>query len=235
MISLPVLVGITQRVVPVPSRNERRDTLDQAWIPFLAAAGLEPLAVPNLHPDPPGYLRRLGARGLILSGGGNISLGLGTRDGRPARFPEIDTDLAPERDETETALLRASVEEGWPVLGVCRGMQALNLFHGGSLIRLAGHAGTQHPLATRDAHGSAEPFVFDPEVNSFHDLGIAGDGVGSDLEVLADADGMPEAFLHRSLPHLGIMWHPERNQPFSRNDVELFRRFFHASRAEDDD
>jgi putative glutamine amidotransferase len=223
-----ILVGITQRVVPVPARNERRDALDQAWVPFLAECGLEPLPVPNRHPDPAGYLRRLGARGVILSGGGSISASMGRRDGRAVTVPQTDTDLAPERDATETALLRASIEEGWPVIGVCRGMQAMNLFHGGTLSALTGHAGTRHQLSRSGLPGASGEFAFDAEVNSFHDFGITRDGVADGFRILAEADRWPEAFMDPKLAHLGIMWHPERNAHFSANDIALFRRFFGA-------
>ncbi|HUF82638.1 MAG TPA: gamma-glutamyl-gamma-aminobutyrate hydrolase family protein [Burkholderiales bacterium] len=215
------LAGITQRVVAVPSRGERRDTLDQTWASFIDACDLEAVAVPNRHPDPSGYLLRLGARGVILSGGGNVSPAIGTLSGKQPGVRATDVDLAPERDVTESALLRASMEHGWPVIGVCRGMQALNVFHGGTLAALAGHAGTRHALGP----ASPGPFDLDREVNSYHDVGIAPAGVAPGMRVLAIADGNAEAILHERVQHLGIMWHPERNRPFSAKDIALFRRF----------
>jgi putative glutamine amidotransferase len=223
-----ILVGVTQRVIAVPARGERRDALDQAWVPFLADCGLEPIPVPNRLPDPAGYLRRLGVRGVILSGGGNVSGSLGRRDGLVVTVPSVGTDFAPERDVTETALLRASIEDGWPVIGVCRGMQAMNLFHGGRLSLLSAHAGTRHALTRCGTAAGLKGLDFDAEVNSFHDFGIAADGVGQGLIVLAVSDSRPEAFMHSELQHLGIMWHPERNAPFSPNDVRLFAKFFGA-------
>ena len=223
MTRAPLTVAITQRVVPVPSRGERRDSLDQRWMPFLQACGLEPLAVPNRHPDPVDYVTRLGARGVVLSGGGNFSGSLLTLDGRRAAAPAGADDVAPERDETESALLRAATERRWPVLGVCRGMQMLNLFHGGRLARLAGHAGSRHALAI---NASTMHFEFDAEVNSYHDYGIPLDGLGAGLRPLATVDGHAEAFVHERLPQLGVMWHPERNTAFSARDIALFRDFF---------
>lgn len=224
------LVAITQRVMPVPSRSERRDALDQAWLPFAEACGFEAVVVPNRHPDPAAFLRRLGVSAIVLSGGGNISASLGTRSGKPPSVPSTDADLAPERDVTETALLRASVEDGLPVIGVCRGMQVLNVFHGGRLVPLAGHAGTRHGLAMVGGTYLGQRFDFDREVNSFHDYGISPEGLAPGLRALATADGYPEAFVHEEFPHLGIMWHPERNSPFSRGDVALFREFFRGAR-----
>jgi putative glutamine amidotransferase len=226
-----VLVAITQRVVPVPTRAERRDTLDQGWTAFLEACGLEMVAVPNRHRDPAAYVLGLGVRGIILSGGGNISDAVGTLSGRPAAVVAAPTDVAPERDVTETALLRAAIEHGWPVLGVCRGMQMLNLFHGGRLAPVTGHAGARHSLSLTASTGFPQTLKFDLEVNSFHDCGVPPDGVGPGLRVLATADGYAEAVVHEHHPQLGIMWHPERNQPFSATDVALFRNFFRARAA----
>lgn len=220
---------MTQRVVDTPPRNERRDVLDQAWVPFLAACGVEMIAVPNRLPDPVGYLRRLGASAIVLTGGGNISSSLGTRDGRSATVPDTVDDIAPERDVTETALLRASIDEGWPVIGVCRGMQAMNLFHAGRIAPLRGHAGTRHSLSDHKSD-RARDFHFDEKVNSYHDFGIPPDCVGDGLVVLAEAEGWPEAFVADEIHHLGIMWHPERNRPFSARDVALFGQFLRAGR-----
>jgi putative glutamine amidotransferase len=135
--------------------------------------------------------------------------------------------MAPERDVIETALLRASIDLGWPVIGVCRGMQAINVFHGGRIAPLGGHAGVRHSLTIV---GSSALIAngLDSQVNSFHDFGIPADGLGKGLEVLAEVEGWPEAFVHRDYPHLGIMWHPERENPFSSHDLSLFRRFLRA-------
>ena len=107
-------------------------------------------------------------------------------------------------------------------------MQAMNLFHGGSLISLSGHVGTRHALTHCGTAPGLNGVNFDVEVNSFHEFGISADGIGQGLSVLAASDGRPEAFMHGEFRHLGIMWHPERNAPFSVNDITLFGKFFAA-------
>jgi gamma-glutamyl-gamma-aminobutyrate hydrolase PuuD len=219
-----ILVGVTQRVMQVAGRNERRDALDQAWTPFFDAAGIEAVPVPNRHPDPVAFMKRLGVRAIVLSGGNDVSPDLPTRDGAPPLLPDQPArDVAPERDHTEAALLRASLQQEWPVLGVCRGMQVMNLFHGGSLVPLTGHAGTRHRIQSRNA---LDGLAFDMEVNSFHDFAVPVSGVAAGFQLLAEVDGFAEAIWNPELRHLGIMWHPERNHPLSDNDVALFHRFF---------
>lgn len=221
-----MLIGISQRVVISSSTNERRDALDQAWVEFLLACNIEPVPIPNKHPDPVSFVKRIGVRGLILSGGGNISGSLGTLDNSLVKTPECDHDLSPERDQLETALLHASIIDDWPVVGVCRGMQALNLFHGGEIVKVKDHAGSKHAAITKSNVDCIDNYVFDAEVNSYHDFGIRPDGLGKGFHVLVEADGTVEAIIHKHIHHLGLMWHPERNKVFSTNDINLFKNFF---------
>jgi gamma-glutamyl-gamma-aminobutyrate hydrolase PuuD len=214
------LVGITQRVVQVPNREETRDALDQAWAAFLAACGFDMIPIPNRLDDPVAYLEHVGVDAIILSGGGNVSDQWLTSSGKPPNMPIRLLDIAPERDRLESKLLHASIAQGWPVIGVCRGMQFINLFHGGRLETLSGHIGVSHRLSIVDSK-----FPFEGQVNSFHGFGVPVAGLGSELIVLAEIDGYAEAILHRRAKHLGIMWHPERNRPWSQKDIMLFADF----------
>ena len=107
--------------------------------------------------------------------------------------------------------------------------QAMNVFHGGSVSPVSGHVGTPHSLSFSGGIPGLEGLRFDEKVNSFHDFGIPPDGLGTGLRVLAHKDRWPEAFVHGEFKHLGIMWHPERNTPFSENDIALFQRFFSSA------
>jgi len=137
--------------------------------------------------------------------------------------------MAPERDETEGSLLRAAESQGWPVLGVCRGMQALVSYHGGRLTRLDGHAGTRHAIHHVATDSAPEP-AGEHEVNSFHDLGVMPEGLPTDMDALAHApDGSIEAVSHRTLPHFGIMWHPERERPHTAADLSTLNQMLRFS------
>ena len=82
------------------------------------------------------------------------------------------------------------------------------LVAGGELRRGAGHVGTPHAIETV---GSSRWPLRAGVVNSFHDWTLAPDGIGGGFEVLAVApDGTVEALAHVDLPHVGVMWHPER-------------------------
>ena len=164
-------IGITQRVEDLPDRGERRDALDQAWTTWIGATGDLAVPIPNTGDDVAAFVRALELDAVVLSGGNDLA------------HLEGATNAAPERDATERALLAHATESGLPVLAVCRGMQMLVTFWGGTLSPLTGHVGVPHDI---------DP-VFSPwrlragPVNSFHDWGVAADGVGATLEVLATA------------------------------------------------
>lgn len=186
------LVLLTQRVDVVPRYGERRDALDQAWVTLLAGLGCDVALAPNNAAAAEAGARRLGPVLVILTGGNGV-----LRD---------QVGYAPERNETEEALLEWSRAERVPVLGVCRGFQFMNMHLGGRLSALAGHVASDH--ATSVAKG---PFAV---VNSFHEYGIAPGDLAAALTPLATApDGSIEAARHRQLPWIGIMWHPERQMP----------------------
>lgn len=136
---------------------------------------------------------------LLLPGGGDI-------DGR--------------LDATEHFLIQSFVQSGRPILGICRGMQALNVFFGGTLHRyITGHQSPTgdmiHP--TRAAGLLRQLLGREPTVNSNHHQAIA--KLGCDLTVLQRAqDGTVEAIAHDTLPILGVQWHPERQCHTMRRD-----------------
>jgi gamma-glutamyl-gamma-aminobutyrate hydrolase PuuD len=197
-------VAITQRVAIVPGYGERRDCLDQAWPRFLAACGLTPVIVPNI-PELALDLC-LGDRigGLVLTGGNDLAVLGGD---------------APERDATEQALVDMAESRGLPVLGVCRGMQVIQQRNGIQLRRIEGHV-TQHQVISVD--GKPTP------VNSYHHFGALESRPPLTVWAVAD-DGVVKAVRHRTFPALGIMWHPERMDPFAAADVALFRDFFQVA------
>lgn len=145
---------------------------------------------------------------LLLPGGGDLS---------PWRYGQPNTasrGLDPARDALEQRLLEQFVAQGKPILGVCRGMQAINVFFGGDLIQdHPGHSavdGADRLHAVRTAFSPLRAlYGARCTVNSSHHqiIGRPGDG----LEPLQwAADGVIEAFRHRTLPIIGVQWHPER-------------------------
>lgn len=205
-------IAVTQRVEWVLGYNERRDCLDQQWATLLEQLDLDMIAVPNGLKDPQGWAARQQVAGLVLTGGNDL-----------AHLPGASRS-APERDSTERALLSLASRNQLPVLGVCRGMQMLNVFLGGSLIPVANHVAVRHSVSALNDNPLFKAYR---EVNSFHDWGIGEGDLAPDLSAQVCAgDGTIEAFTHHHLPWTGLMWHPEREISFNPLDIQLIRKLF---------
>jgi putative glutamine amidotransferase len=158
--------------------------------------------------------------GLILAGGSDIDPALYGADAHPETDPHV-----PERDRVELALTRRAVERDMPVLGICRGMQMLNVAFGGTLLQHLpddlGHGehrrvpgsfnGADHDVQL--AAGSLAARAAGEEshaTKSHHHQGV--DAVGTGLTVTGHStlDDLPEAVEAPDRRFvLGVQWHPE--------------------------
>lgn len=195
------LIAVSQRVV-ISEYNERRDALDQRWHDFLAESGLTAVLIPN-HPETArDLLDSVPVEGILLTGGNSLAVCGGD---------------SPERDRTEELMIETARMRDLPLIGVCRGMQALLNFFGAGLEPVCGHVRTRHQLTFLDQQLT---------VNSYHDWAVK--TVPEQFTALAEtADGVIEAAVHKSLTMLGIMWHPERSEPFDDPEIRLFEQFFY--------
>jgi putative glutamine amidotransferase len=177
-----------------------------------------------LAPDPalvedPGEALDL-VDGLVLAGGADIdpaSYG--------ARPHEKTAGTVPERDAFEIAMARGAIERDMPLLGICRGMQLLNVACGGTLLqhlpdRFGHHEhrrvvgsfdGADHDVVVHE--GTLAMRVVGEErhaTKSHHHQGIDRLGEGLIVSAVSAMDGLPEAIeLSESRFVLGVQWHPE--------------------------
>jgi putative glutamine amidotransferase len=193
---------ITQRRDKIDGRNEWRDALDVRLSTLFWELGFLPLPISSGVDEKVAYVHSLSPDGFVLSGGG-----------------DLDPDSP--RDQLENKLLDYAIEQDIPVLGICRGMQVLNAFQGGTLQTTKGHTAVNHQIFGAGVN------IGRSQVNSFHDFGIHRSDLGRDLEVLAEADdGVIESVKHREYNWLGIMWHPERDEPVTESDKLMIRNHF---------
>jgi putative glutamine amidotransferase len=208
---------------PAPGRRERdlapqRLSMRLTYMQAVQEAGGIAVVIPahGFADDAAALLDRLD--GLVFSGGPDIDPSVYGADPHPLLGPDVDR----AGDEYELALLAGAVERDLPVLGICRGMQALNVARGGTL--------HQHlPDRTDVEHRQGEA-PFEPvhrvslaarsllyrlagsawlAVNSFHHQ--AADRIGEGLRVCATApDGTVEGLWDPGARFcVGVQWHPE--------------------------
>lgn len=176
--------------------------------------------------------------GLLISGGADIDP---TRYGQPLDGAEA---VEPDRDELEAEAWAEARRRGLPVLGLCRGLQAINVFSGGSLLQhVDGHAGAAYghgPAATHplriDAGSRLATWLggaAELEVNSYHHQGIRPSDLAPGLAANAWADSSAgdlvegvEASDGRFV--VGVQCHPERRESTPDAFEHLFAAFVAA-------
>ena len=162
--------------------------------------------------------------GLLLSGGADID---------PARYGEVvagTRSVEPGRDALEDEAFHAAWSAGVPVLGVCRGLQAINVFAGGSLLQhLDGHEGEPYPSPAFARHrleltgDSRLARILDAEedleVNSYHHQAITPDRLAPGLRIAATAEHDGGGELVEAVEStddgrwlVGVQCHPERTE-----------------------
>ena len=169
--------------------------------------------------DPDGVLDMIDA--LIVTGGaGDVDPALYAQEPHPETGP-----VQEERDAYELALVRAAIGRRVPVLGICRGMQILNVAYGGGIEQhlpdVVGHEEHRHTPGTFADHevdleaGSLAARAAGAErapVKSHHHQGVREIGDGLVVTGRSDDDTV-EALEDPSCPFvLGVLWHPEEDE-----------------------
>jgi putative glutamine amidotransferase len=204
----------------------------------LRAAEMEPVIVPA---DRASLLKIASllddAAGMMLMGGSDVN---------PARYGEerrAETDEPDDlRDELESALITEALSRDLPILAICRGLQILNVQHGGTLVQHLEPV-ERHRRRTKDLSLPAHSIEIERgttlsriahdhsrwEVNSRHHQAVARVGEGLIVSARHPEDGVVEA-LERPEKRfvVAVQWHPENQSAVREEQAGLFRAFARA-------
>lgn len=239
------IIGVSGKLVHHPHQGSPRGCfLAEGYTNGLAEMGGIPFIIPYLEHE--ADVRALASRldGLLLSGGVDIT---------PTSFGEQPAmglgEVCPERDWIERILFEEMQRQGKPVFGICRGMQVINVFLGGTLYQdlpsqkrgeliqhdqNAPHWFPSH-YVTIEA-GTKLHQIFEGRdrigVNTYHHQAVRELAPGLIVSALAD-DGIIEAYERPEGPYLvAVQWHPELMWTKDRQFLNLFRSFVEACSAQ---
>lgn len=195
--------------------------LSRSYVEAVQSTGALALMLPpdeRVIEDPEQVLEMID--GLMLAGGADIDPAAYGAERHPQTVETV-----PERDRFEIALVRAAIERDMPVLGICRGMQLINVAYGGTLLqhlperfghhehlRVAGtFDGADHDVDLLEGSLAARAAgETHHATKSHHHQGVDRLGDGLSITGSSAMDGLPEAI---EMPErrfvLGVQWHPE--------------------------
>ena len=241
------LIGVTtqtlQAIDGIPDGLPHSVVMNQRYYHAVASAGAAPVLVPLL--DDLETLRAIYERtdGILIPGGVDVD---------PAAFGEKPHErlgrIDPARDRVEIQLVKWAVEDDKPLLGLCRGLQVINVALGGTLYQ---DLETEYPngikhdyfpnygfsrdhlahdvvveAGSRMRHALIDPAV---PVNSMHHQGIKALANGLSASALAP-DGLIEAAESTNESYIvGVQWHPEVFELSDPSSGVLFRDFVQAA------
>lgn len=230
---MKAIIGISMSREEKPD-NPPRDWVRETYINAVIKAGGIPVLLPNVEAS----VEALGAcDGLLLTGGGDF---------HPTLFGQEDdgTDwsgYSEARDRVELLLTRDANRRQMPIFGICRGLQAMAVAYGGTLIQdiERRHPGGNithkqqesrtvptHEVSIKEGSYLARWLEHSQiSVNSFHHQSV--DTVPEGFEIVAQSpDGLIEAMENPKKPfELGVQWHPEDFVENDQRALKLFQAF----------
>lgn len=229
------IIGIGSDVMVTPGKRDRAFAYT-TYVESLRKAGAVPVVIP---PQPENALAIVESLdGIVLAGGYDCDPSVYGEEPHPSVAP-----MDPRRQDNDLSLARFARERGIPTLGICLGLQVMNVAAGGTLIQDIDSemktevqhfsdpsARVRHDV-TVNGRTKLAAIVGEGElnVNSSHHQAIK--GVGEGLRVTAQApDGIVEGLEDPQHPfYLGVQWHPE-DMPGEASAATLFSALVEAAR-----
>ena len=208
-----MIAAVSTRITEELKYHEIRDSISHDLINNLESNGFLPVLIPNSEIRPEQYYKKIKFNLFILSGGDNLIF--------ENKITSINKEKQ-KRDIVEKKFLKFCISKNIPVIGICRGMQLINVYFDGSLTLLNNktHNNGLHNIKIERFAKTIFPnsFLF---VNSFHNNVVLENDISNQLIPFMYAeDDSIEALVHKKYPILGVMFHPERS--FNNNPIDHY-------------
>ncbi len=204
-------IAISSRLDENLSYPETRQALDIRWIKLFEKLEFMPIILPFGY-DIEFFYSHVGFDGIILSGGNDL-------------FSFLQNDLSKQRDEWEKSLIDFALQKNLPLFGLCRGMQIIAEYFECSFKKIQGQVGIKEHLSINKQSRYAKYLNTLDEVNSYASYFI--DRLSDELIASAtNSQNLIKAVEHKEKKIFAQMWHSEREEPFSKEQISLIKSFF---------
>lgn len=210
------LIGVTARILY--EDNVRKQFVNERYLTRLIERGFNTIMLTLDNPNIEEILDL--CDGFLITGGSDID---------PKNFGEENLGESKNcdlhLDELDRVVVEYAAKNKKPLLGICRGHQAINVFLGGSLYQDIGnnHNSTKHQVTATKNHLINFPQNF--TTNSYHHQALKKVPDSLEIVALSDDDKVIEAIVHKELPIMATQWHPEMtpNDPISILIFDTFK------------
>ena len=199
-------VGVTQRLVYDKKTKSFKDALDKDLVNFLNKIGYIAIPIPNIKLSNRSiskilnfFKNKIKIKGFIFSGG-------------------EDLNKNKERYKIEKFIYNFCYKEKIPLIGICRGLQMIAHLNNTKLSKVKNHIAKRHTIFYKNLNKNTQR-----EVNSFHNFKI--NFCPKDFKITYSSnDDVIEGIKHKSLPISAVMWHPEREKKYHKQDIKDFKK-----------
>lgn len=204
-------IAITQRLIENSSYFEIREALDINYSKLLKACGFLPIILPY-EVEFEEYFKNIKIDGVLLSGGNDL-------------YSVNQNELSKKRDIYEKKLIEYSIKNGIPLFGICRGVQIIAEYFESTFKKVDNEVNSRSELIVNSSSKYYKSLKNIKEVNSYHNFAI--DKLSDDFIVSATSKlGVIKAIEHKKYKIFAQMWHSERENFFSKSEIELIKDFY---------
>ena len=214
------LVCLTSRTM-LDELSQEKQFVNTRYVKPLTERGMNTMMLTLDNPSPEEMFNLCDA--FVVTGGVDLD---------PMTYKDVNTglskDIHPSLDLLDSLVIKYAKTTKKPLLGVCRGLQSINVFLGGTLYQDLAQLGLKHSNIPGNhkintVENDVIKFESEIAVNSYHHQGIKKLATG--LKVIGkQTDGIIEAVVHESLPIIAVQWHPEM-RPSSPESKIIFDTF----------
>jgi len=205
------IIVITQRIEYIDKYSEIRESLDSSYLILLRACGYIPIVI-SYTSNIAEVMNKFKVDGVVLSGGNDLNT---CNKNKSSAL----------RDNFEDKLISYCIDNSIPILGICRGLQVIANYFGSTFTSVKNQVAIKHQLLVNPKSYYYDNLIKLKKVNSYHNYGVKELSVDLFSSAYSE-EGIIKAIEHRKYKIFAQMWHPEREVPLKKSQINIIKSFF---------